>query len=75
MLTNAVKNTQIMEEINRKVAPKSFSNASGVDKKQEQQTGELTAVEKKFLGKPWKMTKEQIISLRGKSLQQKQVLD
>ncbi len=63
-LTNAAKNAQIMEEINRKIPAKTFSSGSGVDRKQEQELGELTAVEKKFLGKPWKMTKEQIIAAR-----------
>ena len=73
-LTNAAKNAQIMEEINRKPIAKTHSNSSGVDAKQEQQLGELTSVEKKFLGKPWKLTKEQIIAAR-KTVAQRPVED
>jgi hypothetical protein len=65
-IVNAVKNTQIIEETTRKSQPKTHSNASGVDAKVTQVQGELTAAEKQFLGKPFNLTKEQIIASRPK---------
>lgn len=64
-LVNAVKNTQVIEEINRKTVAKTHSNGSGVDAKQETEVkGDLTPDEMKFMGKPFNMTKEAILKLR-----------
>lgn len=65
-LVNAVKNTQVIEEINRKTSPKTHSNASGVDAIDNEVKGDLTPQEKNFLGKPFNMTKEQILKARKK---------
>lgn len=72
---NAVKNSQIMEESARKPAAKTYSSASGADAKYDPvETQELTNYEKQFLGKPWKMTKEQIIKAR-RPQKQKEMTD
>ena len=63
-LTNAVKNSQIIEESARKTPPKTFSNSSGVEAKKIENTGELEPHELPFLGKPFNMTKEAIIKDR-----------
>ena len=66
-LVNAVKNAQIGEEIARKTAPKTHSNASGADaKKPEETSGELEPYELPFLGKPFNMSKADIIKARVK---------
>ncbi len=65
-MVNAVKNEQIVQEITRKTPAKTHSNASGVDAKNTEVQGELTSQEKQFLGKPFNMTKEQIIKARKK---------
>jgi len=63
-LVNAVKNQRILEEQARKTPPKTHSNASGVDAINTEVQGELTLAEKVFMGKPFNMTKEQIIKAR-----------
>lgn len=66
-IVNAAKNSKIIEENARKVEAKTHSNGSGVDARNDIVQGELTAQEKKFLGKPFNMTKDQIIKARPKS--------
>lgn len=74
-LTNAAKNSQILEEQQRKIQSKTYSSSSGVNATYDPIEGaELTNSEKRFLGKPWKMTKEQIIAAR-KPQKQREVLD
>jgi hypothetical protein len=63
-LVNAVKNTQIIEEATRKIKPKAHSNASSAPSKDNEVKGELNEYEKQFLGKPFSMTKEQILKAR-----------
>jgi hypothetical protein len=63
-LVNAVKNKQIMEEQARKTPAKTHSSSSGSPAKDEEIKGELTPQEKVFLGKPFNMTKEQILKTR-----------
>lgn len=64
-LTNAAKNAKIMEESNRKVAPKTYSSGGSADAKYDPVgSQELTKAEQRFLLKPYKMTKEQIIKAR-----------
>lgn len=63
-LVNAVKNTQIIEETKRKSVAKSHSSASGSPANDNEVKGELTSDEKLFLGKPFNMSKEQILKLR-----------
>jgi hypothetical protein len=63
-LVNAVKNTKIIEESARKIKPKSFSNGSSGPAKDNEVKGDLTEQEKQFLGKPFNMTKEQILKAR-----------
>lgn len=63
-LVNAVKNNRIIEESNRKTEVKTYSNGSGAPAKDEAIRGELTPQEMAFLGKPFNMTKEQIIKAR-----------
>jgi hypothetical protein len=65
-LVNAVKNAQIGEEIARKTQAKTHSNSSGVNAVDKEVKGELTEQEKLFLGKPFSMTKEQILKARTK---------
>lgn len=63
-LVNAAKNSKIIEEIGRKGDVKTHSNGSGVDAKNTEIQGELTPQEMPFLGKPFNLTKEQIIKAR-----------
>lgn len=63
-LVNAVKNTKIIEEATRKPTPKKHSSGSGSPAKDNEVKGELTESEKVFLGKPFNMTKEQILKAR-----------
>lgn len=63
-LVNAVKNTQIIEEVKRKPVAKTHSSASGSPAIDNEVKGELTSDEKLFLGKPFNMSKEQILKLR-----------
>lgn len=63
-LVNAVKNTQIIEEVKRKPTAKTHSSASGSPAIDNEVKGELTSDEKLFLGKPFNMSKEQILKLR-----------
>lgn len=65
-LTNSARNSQILEEVQRKKDAKSHSNGSGVDAKIEENQGELTPQEMQFLGKPFNLTKAQIIAARPK---------
>ena len=65
-LVNAVKNSQIIEEVARKSAPKTHSNASGAPAKDTSVEGELTADELAFTKKPFNMSKESILKLRTK---------
>ena len=65
-LVNAVKNSQIIEEVARKPIAKSHSNASSVDAKNDEVKGELTQEEKLFLGKPFNMSRESILKARTK---------
>ena len=65
-LVNAVKNSQVIEEIARKTPAKTHSNGSGANAKDNEVRGELTPQEKLFLGKPFNMTKDQIIKARQK---------
>lgn len=63
-LVNAVKNTKIAEEIVRKPVAKTHSSGNGVPPKDLEVKGTLTETEKVFLGKPFNLTKEQIIKAR-----------
>lgn len=62
-LVNAVKNTQIMEEVARKPVAQNHSKSSGVDAKQEHEVV-LSADELAFMRPPFNMTKEQIVQAR-----------
>lgn len=62
-LVNAVKNSQIIEETTRKTAPKTHSNGSGVDAKQEQEII-YTAEELAFMKPPFNSTPAQIMAAR-----------
>ena len=64
-LVNAVKNSKIIEESTRKISAKKYSGSSGVPARDNEVKGELTEQEKLFLGKPFLMTKEQILKARG----------
>lgn len=64
-LVNAVKNSQILEEVARKTDPKKHSSASGADAKQpDELKGELTKEEMMFMKKPFSLTKKQILEAR-----------
>jgi hypothetical protein len=66
-LVNAVKNAQIGEELARKPIAKTHSNASSANAKVDTEVKvELTEQEKLFLGKPFNLTREQIIKARQK---------
>lgn len=65
-LVNAVKNTQIMEEANRKPPVKTHSSGSGVDAINTEVKGELTPTEIQFMGAPFNLTREQILKARQK---------
>lgn len=65
-IVNAAKNSKIIEENERKIAPRTHSNGSGGPAKDNVVQGELTPQEKVFLGKPFNLTKEQIIATRPK---------
>ncbi len=63
-LVNAVKNTQVIEEVARKTPPKTHSNASGVDAKQEKEFIPTTE-EQQFMRPPFNMTQAQIVEMRA----------
>ena len=63
---NSLKNAQILEETNRKAEAKTHSNASSVDANSTEVQGELSPEESIFLGKPFNMTKEEILKTREK---------
>lgn len=65
MLVNSVKNTKILEELNRKGTPSSHSSASGAPAKDVEVKGDLTTEELAFMKPPFNLTKEQIIKARG----------
>jgi len=62
----AVKNAQIIEEIQRKKQPASHSNSTSAPAKNDIVDGELTPQEQLFMKKPFNLTKEQIIKARQK---------
>lgn len=62
-IVNSLKNEQIIKEAARKTPPKTHSNSSGVDAKQEQEIV-LTADELQLMKHPFKMTKEQVLAAR-----------
>lgn len=62
-LTNAARNGKVIEEMGRRTEPKSYSNGSGVDAKNDTIQGDLTLQEKAFLKI---LPKEQILKLRQK---------
>lgn len=63
-LVNAVKNTQIIEETNRKTVVKSHSNSSGVDAKQVKDFVP-TADEIQLMRAPFNMSQTQILEARA----------
>ena len=63
-LVNAVKNTKIIEEANRKPIAKTHSSGGGAPANDTEVKGELTQEEKLFLLKPFYLSKEQIIKAR-----------
>ncbi len=66
-LVNAVKNSQIIEETARKTPPKTHSNSSGVDAKQEKEIV-FTPEELAMMKPPFNMTQNEILAARaGKS--------
>ncbi len=65
-MVNAVKNEQIIQEVKRKTPAKTHSNGTGAPALDNEIKGELTAEEKVFLGKPFNLSKEQIIKSRTK---------
>ncbi len=68
-IVNSVKNSQITQEIARKIPPKQHSSASGVDPKQEQEII-FSPSELQLMGAPFNMTKQEIIDARkGKGFQ------
>ncbi len=62
-LVNAVKNTEIIKEVARKTAPKTHSNSSGVDGKQEE-TPIYTPEEQAFMKAPFNATPVDIMNAR-----------
>jgi len=62
-MVNAVRNEQIVQEVARKTPPKTHSNSSGIDAKQEQEIV-LTADELQFMKPPFSMSKEEIVKAR-----------
>lgn len=64
-LVNSVKNTEIIQEVQRTTAPKTHSNSSGVDGKKE--TGEITytADELQMMKAPFNMAPAQILAARA----------
>lgn len=65
---NAVKNSKILEELNRKGKPKQNSSGSSAPGKfNDDQEEELTADEMAFMKPPFNMTKDQILKTRTKS--------
>ncbi len=62
-LVNAVKNTEIIKEVSRKTPPKTHSNSSGVDGKQEE-TPIYTPEEQAFMKPPFNATPADIMNAR-----------
>lgn len=65
-LTNAAKNKQIIEEVERKIPAKTHSNGSSAPGKDEK-IPELTAEELSFTRPPWNMSVAEIVKTRTKS--------
>lgn len=66
-LTNSARNSKILEEVQRKGEPKTHSNGSGGPAKDNEiDQAELTPGEKLYMGKPFNMTKKQIVEARPK---------
>ncbi len=63
-LVNAVKNTQIIEEVTRKTEVKTHSNSSGVDAKQEKEIV-WTPEELEMMKAPFKLTPKEILESRA----------
>lgn len=63
-LVNSLKNTQILEEAARKTPPKSHSNSSGVDSKQEKEVV-YSSDELQMMKAPFNMTKQEILDARA----------
>jgi exonuclease V gamma subunit len=64
-LVNAVKNKQILEEVNRKGTPVTHSSGSGAPAKAEKQP-EFTKEELGYMKSPFNLSKEQILAARPK---------
>ena len=62
-LVNAVKNTQIIEEVNRKTPPKTYSNSSGAPAKQEVEVT-YSQAELDMMKPPFNITPAQILAAR-----------
>lgn len=62
-LVNSVKNSQILEETARKTAPKTHSNASGVDAKQEKEVA-FTPDEQRMMAPPFNVSPAEILEAR-----------
>ena len=66
---NAVKNQQIIEELNRKPITKNSPTGSGAPAREQQQQEELNADELTYMRPPWNLSKQQILEARkGKDL-------
>ncbi len=62
-LVNAVKNTQIIEEVNRKTPPKTYSNSSGAPAKQEVEVT-YSQAELDMMKPPFSMSPAQVLAAR-----------
>lgn len=67
LLVNGVKNSQVIEEIERKNAPKQFNSAPGAPAKGEGEIFTPTAEESMYMRAPFNMTKEDILRARQAS--------
>lgn len=65
-MVNVKKNSQILEEINRKTTAKKHSGGSGAPVKYQAEEPELSQAEIAFMRPPFNMSKEQILKARKK---------
>lgn len=65
-IVNSAKNSQIIEEAQRKVGAKTHSSSSGAPSNSEEKEPELTQDELAFMRPPFNLTKEQVIKSRKK---------
>lgn len=67
LAVNSVKNTQVVEELNRAGTARSFGSGAGAPPGTTQKEPEFTELEKSYMKPPFNLTKEQVLAARPKA--------